>query len=385
MLALIRQPVVGWSSVEVWGPGIAGIVLLGIFVLTNIGLPAPMLPLGLFRRRNFAIGNLETFAMYGGLGATFFFLVLFLQQVAGYDALQAGLALLPATLMMFALSKRAGRLADRFGPRLFMGVGPLVAAFGLGLMLRINAHLDYVTDLLPALLVFSLGLAVTVAPLTATVLAEADESNAGIASGVNNAIARVAGCSRSRRRRGGLGAVQLGPRSQPRRRALTHQPGRRRAGAQGKTLASVDPVRDRHCRRGRCRVGVTSAFHVGIGIATLLVAPAACSAWPGSATRVAPSAARTARAGSSRASRSIRPASGRRRSRLRRRLGLANLQQPSLRGLAGGDPALEELDLLGRPGAVAGHAPCLDGAENRVRMPADVVVDQRSKAERIEV
>ena len=93
--------------------------------------PAPMLPLGLFSGRNFAVGNLQTFAMYGGLSVTFFFLVLFLQQVAGYDALQAGLALMPATLVMFALSKRFGRLADRFGPRLFMGAGPLVAAAGL--------------------------------------------------------------------------------------------------------------------------------------------------------------------------------------------------------------------------------------------------------------
>src|SRR6185312_8153110 len=106
---------------------------------------------------------------------------------------QAGLALMPATLVLFALSKRAGRLADRLGPRLFMGIGPLVSALGLVLMLGIDANLNYLTDLLPALLIFSLGLSATVAPLTATVLADADESNAGIASGVNNAIARVAG------------------------------------------------------------------------------------------------------------------------------------------------------------------------------------------------
>ncbi len=100
---------------------------------------------------------------------------------------------MPATLVMFALSKRIGRLADRVGPRFFMGFGPLTAALGLALMLRIDADLDYFTDLLPALLVFSLGLAFTVAPLTAAVLSDADESNAGIASGVNNAIARIAG------------------------------------------------------------------------------------------------------------------------------------------------------------------------------------------------
>jgi hypothetical protein len=124
---------------------------------------------------------------------TFFFLVLFLQQVAGFDALEAGLATLPTTVVMFVLSKRFGALADRFGPRLFMAGGPLVAAAGLLWFTRMPADVDYVTDVLPGLLAFSLGLSMSVAPLTATVLADADESNAGIASGVNNAIARVAG------------------------------------------------------------------------------------------------------------------------------------------------------------------------------------------------
>jgi MFS family permease len=131
--------------------------------------------------------------MYGGLSVTFFFLVLFLQQVAGYDALEAGIATIPTTLVMFTLSRRAGRLADRFGPRFFMGFGPLVSAVGIALMLRLDEDISYWTELFPALLVFSLGLVATVTPLTATVLADADEHNAGIASGVNNAIARVAG------------------------------------------------------------------------------------------------------------------------------------------------------------------------------------------------
>ena len=112
--------------------------------------------------------------------------------MAGYSALEAGTTTLPVTAMMFLLSSRFGALADRHGPRFFMGVGPLVAAAGLAWFLRIDADVDYVTDLLPGLLVFALGLSMTVAPLTATVLADADESNAGIASGVNNAIARVA-------------------------------------------------------------------------------------------------------------------------------------------------------------------------------------------------
>ncbi|MEA2372175.1 MAG: hypothetical protein QOH12_2569 [Solirubrobacteraceae bacterium] len=193
VVALIRQPVVGWSSPEVWGSGLGGIILLGVFLIHERRSRAPMLPVGLFGRRNFAVGNVETFAMYGGLGVVFFLLVLFLQEVAGYGALQAGMATMPTTIVMFLLSKRAGALADRFGPRLFMGLGPITAAVGLGLMLRVGARFDYFTDLLPALVVFSVGLAFTVAPLTATVLSDADAGNAGIASGVNNAIARVAG------------------------------------------------------------------------------------------------------------------------------------------------------------------------------------------------
>src|SRR3712207_4667965 len=114
-----------------------------------------MLPLGLFGRRNFTVGNLQTLSMYGGLSITFFFLVIFLQQVAGYDALQAGLATMPSTLVMFALSKRAGRLADRIGPRPFMGGGPLVAAAGLAWMATLDADVDYVADVLGPLLVFS--------------------------------------------------------------------------------------------------------------------------------------------------------------------------------------------------------------------------------------
>jgi MFS family permease len=119
--------------------------------------------------------------------------VIYLQQVAGYSALKSGLATLPTTLTMFALSKRFGALADRHGPRFFMGVGPMVAAVGILLLLQTGIHVSYVRDLLPALLVFSLGLAMTVSPLTAAVLADADDSDAGIASAVNNAVARVAG------------------------------------------------------------------------------------------------------------------------------------------------------------------------------------------------
>ncbi|MDX6721589.1 MAG: hypothetical protein QOJ63_3843 [Solirubrobacteraceae bacterium] len=192
-LALIRQPASGWGAPDVVLPALAGVLFLIAFVVREARTADPLLPLGLFRRANFAVGNAETLAMYAGLSMLFFYLVLFLQQVAGYSALQAGLATLPVTIVTFALAKRVGMLADRVGPRLFMGAGPLVAAGGLLLLLRVDAHIDYAADLLPALLVFSLGLAATVAPLTATVLSDADEHHAGVASGVNNAIARAAG------------------------------------------------------------------------------------------------------------------------------------------------------------------------------------------------
>jgi EmrB/QacA subfamily drug resistance transporter len=193
VFGLIEQPRLGWSSPAVWGSLTAGGVLFASFIGYERRAKDPMLPLRLFRRRNFAAGNIETFSMYAGLSILFFFLTLFLQQVGGYTPLQSGLATLPTTAVMFVLSRRFGALADRYGPRLFMGAGPLVAAAGLLLFQRVGVPVDYVGDVLPAVLVFSLGLTMTVAPLTAAVLADASEGDAGIASGVNNAVARVAG------------------------------------------------------------------------------------------------------------------------------------------------------------------------------------------------
>ena len=189
---LIEQPINGWGDPKVWLPLVAGTAMFIGFVVWEARSRHPMLPLELFKRRNFTIGNVETFSMYAGLGLLFFFLILYLQQVAGYNAVEAGSTTIPVTVVMFVLSTRFGALADRHGPRFFMGVGPLVAAVGLAMFLGLDAHVDYLTELLPGLLIFALGLSMTVAPLTATVLADADESNAGIASGVNNAIARVA-------------------------------------------------------------------------------------------------------------------------------------------------------------------------------------------------
>ena len=193
VFALIEQPHFGWGSPVIFLPLSAGVVALAVFLRYERRIAEPMLELELFSRRNFAVGNAETFAMYAGLAILFFFLTIFLQQVAGYTALESGLTVLPVTLVVFALSRRFGGLADRLGPRVFMGGGPLVASVGILLLLRTGLDTDFVTDLLPALLVFALGLALTVAPLVATVLADADESDAGIASAINNAVARVAG------------------------------------------------------------------------------------------------------------------------------------------------------------------------------------------------
>ncbi len=193
VFALIEQPRLGWSSPAVLAPLLGGVALFAAFVLHESRARDPMLPLRLFRRRNFSAGNIETFSMYAGLSILFFFLVMFLQQIGGYTPLKSGLTTVPVTAVMFVLSRRFGALADRYGPRLFMGAGPLVCAAGLMLFQRVGIHISYVRDVLPALLVFALGLSMTVAPLTAAVLADATEDDAGIASGVNNAVARVAG------------------------------------------------------------------------------------------------------------------------------------------------------------------------------------------------
>ncbi len=193
VFGLIEQPRFGWTSPAILVPLAGGVALFAAFLAYERMAEEPMLKIELFARRNFAVGNLETLTMYAGLAILFFFLVIYLQQVAGYTALRSGLTTLPVTVVMFVLSRRFGALADRFGPRLFMGVGPLVAAGGILLLLRTGMHTSYPRDLLPALLLFALGLSATVAPLTAAVLADADETDAGIASAINNAVARVAG------------------------------------------------------------------------------------------------------------------------------------------------------------------------------------------------
>jgi EmrB/QacA subfamily drug resistance transporter len=193
IFALIEQPRLGWDDPRVVVMGIGGVVACVLFVLHERRTPEPMLPLSLFRERNFTIGNVTTLAMYAGLAGMMFLLGIYVQQVAGYSATAAGASFLPVTALMFALSRRFGALADRYGPRAFMCAGPVVAGAGMLLMMRVDARADYLTQLLPALVVFGLGLALTVAPLTAAVLSAVDDGRSGVASGVNNAVSRVAG------------------------------------------------------------------------------------------------------------------------------------------------------------------------------------------------
>jgi MFS family permease len=193
VFALIEAPRRGWGSPVILVSLIGGVIVFGLFLLWERRSEHPMLPLRLFALRNFSFANLETFAVYAGLSTLTFFLALFVQQLAGYTAFQAGLAFVPVSLVMFALSPRIGRMSMRYGPRWFMGLGPIVGGVAIFGVARLGSDFSYWYELLPALIIFSIGLSMTVAPLTATVLADADETDAGIASGVNNAVARVAG------------------------------------------------------------------------------------------------------------------------------------------------------------------------------------------------
>jgi EmrB/QacA subfamily drug resistance transporter len=193
VFGLIEQPIRGFSDPAVFLSIGVGAACLFAFPLYERLAPDPMLPLGMFAVRNFTVGNLATVGIYAGLSVVFFLTVVFLQEVGNYSALASGAALLPVTVIMFFGSRRFGALADRLGPYLFMTAGPLVAAAGVALFLRVDASPDYIGELLPALLVFGFGLTMTVAPLTATVLGHTDQRRAGIASGINNAVARVAG------------------------------------------------------------------------------------------------------------------------------------------------------------------------------------------------
>ncbi len=193
VFALIEQPKYGWGSAAIYLPLILGAVLLASFLWYERMSQHPMLPLSIFRNHNFSVGNAATLLIYGALASGQFLITLFIQQVAGYSALAAGMALLPVTLMLFFFSSKVGALSGKFGPRFFMAAGPIIAGMGFLAMLRVDASAHYWTQLLPGVLIFSVGLTLTVTPLVAAILGDIAKERAGIASAINNAVARIAG------------------------------------------------------------------------------------------------------------------------------------------------------------------------------------------------
>lgn len=191
--ALIEAPINGWGSPQIWVPAALGVLAFVAFIRRQATTTRPMLPLDLFKARNFAWGNLSTLLVYGALSLNGFVLVVYLQEQAGLSATAAGVASLPITVIMILLSSRVGGLAGRIGPRIFMTVGPLAMAGGALLMLAVSEDFNYWWQVLPGIVVFGLGLTITVSPLTSAILGAIDSSRSGIASAVNNAVSRIAG------------------------------------------------------------------------------------------------------------------------------------------------------------------------------------------------
>ncbi len=192
VFALIEGPAGGWSALEVVLAAVGILALVGWCVLES-RLDQPMVPLSIFRSRQFSGANGVTFAVYAAFSAVTFLLVVHLQSDLGYDALEAGAALLPVTVLMLVFSPRAGALAQRIGPRLPMTLGPLIVGAGTALLVTVEPGASYWTSVFPAAVVLGAGLSLTVAPLTASVLAAVDDDHAGVASAINNAVARIAG------------------------------------------------------------------------------------------------------------------------------------------------------------------------------------------------
>ena len=195
VFALIEQQNLGWGHPAIWLPLALGVLAFVGFLVRQRFAPNPILPLRMFRSRNFWTGNLATWFIYGALGLTSLVVGVYLQEGAGLTATLAGLAALPSTILMILFSSRVGALSARFGARLFMTVGPIVAGLGtlLYLFVRPEPDFDYWWQALPAVVVFGMGLTLTVSPLTSAILASVESARAGTASAVNNAVARVAG------------------------------------------------------------------------------------------------------------------------------------------------------------------------------------------------
>jgi EmrB/QacA subfamily drug resistance transporter len=269
VFALIGQSDRGWGDPLVYLPLMAAAVALPAFIWHEAHTPHPMLPLELFRVRNFTVINAATLTIYGGLSALTFFLVIYLQQVAGYSAVAAGSALVPVTVVMFLLSKRFGMVAMKVGPHLPMTVGPLIGASGLFMLRYVGAQPDYWADIFPWLVLFALGLSMTVAPLTVTVLSSVSEHHAGVASGVNNATARIAGLIAI----AVVGALVSSSFSS----SLDDKiPPKARDEARTQPLVTSVPSSVRPGRRAEAKAALTDAsvdaFRAGITLAALLVA-----------------------------------------------------------------------------------------------------------------
>ncbi|GAA3588178.1 MFS transporter [Klugiella xanthotipulae] len=193
VFALIELPRLGADNPAIFVPAVVGVLALAGFVWRQAAITYPLMPLDLFRVRNFWTGNIATVFIYAALSLSGFVIVVYLQQEAGVSALEAGLSMLPVTILMILFSSRVGRLSGRYGPRFFMTVGPLVSAAGTLLMLGIRPDYSYWTQLLPGVVLFGVGLTLTVAPLTSAILGSIDTGRSGIASAVNNAVSRIAG------------------------------------------------------------------------------------------------------------------------------------------------------------------------------------------------
>jgi EmrB/QacA subfamily drug resistance transporter len=291
VFALIEQPDYGWGDPLVFVPLIAGVACFATFVVHEMRAEHPMVDLSLFRIRNFAVANVTTLVVYAGLFGGSFYIPLFLQQVAGYTPFESGLATTPISVSLFLLSPRFGKIASGIGPRWPMTFGPITAGIGVLLLIRVDASADYLTQVLPGVILFALGLSATVAPLTATVLDAVNERRVGTASGINNAVSRMAGLLAiavigavvagrfASTLDGHLSGVKL---SEPAQREVN----KARAAALGGTerpkgvpaaeQAKINPAIDSASEDG---------FHLGMGVAGGLMIAGGLISAPGSRTR----------------------------------------------------------------------------------------------------
>lgn len=193
VFALIEQGNLSWANPLIWVSFAIGLLSLAGFVLHERRTAQPMLPLSLFQEQNFSVGSIATFMVYAALSLQGFLLVIFLQQLANYSATFAGLASLPVTVLMLILSSKFGALSGKYGPRLFMALGPIISGLGTLYLSSVTLPANYWAEVLPGTVLFGLGISMTVAPLTSAILSSISSSRAGVGSAVNNAVSRIAG------------------------------------------------------------------------------------------------------------------------------------------------------------------------------------------------